>query len=258
MHGVTHFAVSQRTGRGFGPGLFTELGPTSVVVGGQTFACSQSGTGGLPFACNGGRYILVADHSGALDEGLSDIFGTAVEFAFHPGGAGALRADYTIGEDLLDIGVIRSLQNPASIAVDAARGVFHPDHISRRIAFALVALPNGALALSNLGFVGSTPVVLIGPDDGGVHMNSTILSHAFYLAIEGGQNRTSGLQVRGVGTANRAQIERVFFRAVRDLLPSVTSFAQIGPVLRQAAIDVHGAGSPPAIAIQDALSAVGF
>jgi thermolysin len=244
-------------GRGFGPGLFSELGPTSVVVGGQTFPCSQSGTAGLPFACSGGRYLLVADHTGAFDEGLSDIFGTAVEFAFHPGGAGALRADYTMGEDLLDLGVARSLQNPASIAIDAARGIFYPDHISRRITFAVVVLPNGALALSNLAFVGGT-LVPLNNDDGGVHMNSTILSHAFYLAIEGGQNRTSGLPVRGVGTANRAQIERVFFRAVRDLLPSVTSFAQIGPVLRQAAIDVHGAGSPPAIAIQDALSAVGF
>ena len=91
-----------------------------------------------------------------------------------------------------------------------------------------------------------------------MHDNSTILSHAFYLAIEGGQNRTSGRTVQGVGTANRGQIEQVFFRAVRDLLPSVVSFAQIGPILRQAAVDVHGASSAATTAIDQALTAVGF
>ena len=34
-----------------------------------------------------------------------------------------------------------------------------------------------------------------------MHFNSTILSHAFYLAIEGGTNRTSGQSVQGVGAA---------------------------------------------------------
>ena len=43
--------------------------------------------------------------------------------------------------------------------------------------------------------------------------NSTLFSHAFYLAIEGGRNATSGVSVTGVGAANRAQIEKVFFRA---------------------------------------------
>src|SRR5258708_18281891 len=35
---------------------------------------------------------------------------------------------------------------------------------------------------------------------------STIVTHAFYLAIEGGTNRTSGLTVAGEGAANREQI----------------------------------------------------
>ena len=38
----------------------------------------------------------------------------------------------------------------------------------------------------------------VGPDDnGGVHLNSTIVSHAFVLAVEGGLNRTSGTTSRG-------------------------------------------------------------
>ena len=45
-------------------------------------------------------------------------------------------------------------------------------------------------------------------DNGGVHTNSTIVSHAYYLSVEGGTNRTSGLTVQGIGAANREQMER--------------------------------------------------
>ena len=80
----------------------------------------------------------------------------------------------------------------------------------------LVAL---LLLVVPLVFVDGTPVFLEGIDSGAVHWNSTILGHAFYLAIEGGQNATSGRTVEGVGAANREDIERVFFRAMTDLMP---------------------------------------
>ncbi len=50
-------------------------------------------------------------------------------------------------------------------------------------------------------------------------------NHAFYLAIEGGTNRTSGLSVQGVGAGNREQIERVFYRAFTQMLPANATFA---------------------------------
>ena len=43
----------------------------------------------------------------------------------------------------------------------------------------------------------------------GVHINSTILSHAYFLVIEGGTNRTSGLSVSGGGRENRVEIAGV-------------------------------------------------
>ena len=43
---------------------------------------------------------------------------------------------------------------------------------------------------------------LLPGDNGGVHTNSGIPNHAFFLAIEGGTNRTSGVSVQGVGAAN--------------------------------------------------------
>jgi Zn-dependent metalloprotease len=257
MHGVTHFTVSQRTGRDFGGSLVGELGPTAIVVRGQTFQCTTTTFLGYPFLCDGGRFVLASDPAGAMNEGLSDIFGTAVEFAFHPSGTGALRADYTIGEDLTDIGVLRSLQNPASLAIDAAQGVLYPDHVSGRISFGVAVHPNGLLVVP-AAIIGNSGFTLDDVDDGAIHMNSTILSHAFYLAIEGGQNRTSGRTVQGVGTVNRMQIEQVFFRAVRDMLPSTVTFGQVGAILRQASVDLHGASSAATRAVDQALTAVGL
>jgi Zn-dependent metalloprotease len=257
-HGVTFFAVSQRTGRRFGPTLPLDVGPASIVFAGDTFPCTQTTIGGLPFFCSNGRYVTTSDHAGAINEGLSDIFGTAVEFAFQPGGSGPLRADYLTGEDLREFGPLRSLQNPGSLIVNAASGVAYPDHYSRRFGFALAVLPNGLLTLTSLALVDGVPVLLPGTDGGGVHWNSTILSHAFYLAIEGGQNSTSGRAVQGVGAANRGQIEQVFFRALRDLFPSSLTFAQAGIVIRQAAVDLFGESGAATRAIDQAFTAVGL
>ena len=91
-----------------------------------------------------------------------------------------------------------------------------------------------------------------------MHWNSTILSHAFYLAIEGGQNRSTGLTVQGVGAANRHQVERAFFRSMTHLMPARTSFRMTAAVIRQSAVDLFGAGSATHRAIDQALNAVGL
>ena len=88
--------------------------------------------------------------AGALNEGFSDIFGVSTMFFYQPPGSGPLQASYLLGKDLtVPSGALsRSISNPASTG-DA-------DHYTRRI-------------------IAGDP-----------HFNSTILSHAFYLAIEGG------------------------------------------------------------------------
>ena len=268
MHGVTSFSVGQRTGRRFGPAAVPEFGPSTVVLGGQALPCASATIGGRPFLCDGGRYVLVSDHAGAMNEGLSDVFGTAVEYTFHPPGTGLQRADYTIGEDLPEIGTVvrgqagplRSLQDPGSLVMEglASVGIPYPDHYSRHVAFALVVFPGGVLRPSPLAIVNGSAFVLPFDDEGAVHWNSTILSHAFYLSVEGGQNRTSGRTVQGVGAANRGQIEQVFFRAVTSLFPSSPSFQQAAAILRQAAIDIYGASSAAFRSVDQALTAVGL
>ena len=97
-----------------------------------------------------------------------------------------------------------------------------------------------------------------GPEDnGGVHINSGIANNAFYLAIEGGTNRTSGLAVQGVGAANREQVERVFYRAFTQMLPANATFAMARAATIQSARDIFGANSAAERAITQAWTAVG-
>jgi thermolysin len=97
-----------------------------------------------------------------------------------------------------------------------------------------------------------------GTDGGGVHRNATIIGHAFYLAIEGGRNATSGVSVTGVGAANRAQIEKTFFRAMTQLMPNNANMQTAAAAVIQAAVDLYGAGSPVTQAVTQAMTAVGL
>jgi thermolysin len=158
--------------------------------------------------------------AGALNEAFSDIMGTSVEFFFQ-----AVRghANYVIGDDVVTPGGLRSLADPQSLGTH--------DYYPTR-------------------FIGTG-------DNGGVHTNSTIASNAFFLAIEGGTNRSSRLPVTGVGSTNREQIERVFYRAFTQLLPSTATFSIARQATIQSARDLYGAGSGPELAVTQAWTAVG-
>ena len=79
----------------------------------------------------------------------------------------------------------------------------------------------------------------------------------YYLAIEGGTNRTSRLSVQGVGGGNREQIEKVMYRAFTLMMPSDANFATARVVTIQSARDLYGAGSPAERALIQAWTAVG-
>ncbi len=168
--------------------------------------------------------LIYRNESGALNEAFSDIMGTSVEFYFQQVGTGYMKADYLMGEDLTNpMAGFRSMANPAAYA--------DPDHYSRR-------------------YTGTS-------DNGGVHSNSGIANHAFYLAIEGGTNRTSGLSVQGVGSANRERIEQIFYRAFTQLLPASATFSVARAATIQAARDLYGANSDAERAVTQAWTAVG-
>ncbi|HEY7510889.1 MAG TPA: M4 family metallopeptidase [Vicinamibacteria bacterium] len=167
--------------------------------------------------------LVYEGESGALNEAFSDVMAAGAEFLFQPPGSGPLQADYLVAEDVATPRALRSMQNPT------AHG--QPDHYSIR-------------------FTGVE-------DNGGVHINSGIVNHAFYLAVEGGTHRLSGRSVPGVGAANREQVERVFYRAFTQMLPPRATFALARAATRQAARDLYGEGSAPERAVAEGWSAVG-
>jgi Zn-dependent metalloprotease len=173
--------------------------------------------------------LIYLNESGALNESFSDIMGTSVEFFYQPVGAGLGQADFLIAEDsvrtLSGVGLqgIRSMVNPTAFG--------DPDHYSIR-------------------FTGTG-------DNGGVHINSGIPNHAFFLAVAGGTNRVSGQTVTGVGLANIEQMEKVFYRAFTLLMPANATFSTARAATIQAARDLYAATPSVVNAVTQAWTAVG-
>jgi Zn-dependent metalloprotease len=63
--------------------------------------------------------------------------------------------------------------------------------------------------------------------------------------------------VQGVGGANRAQIERVFYRAFTSFLAPSANFSQARAATIQAARELYGIGGAVETAVTQAWNAVG-
>jgi Zn-dependent metalloprotease len=172
--------------------------------------------------------------SGALNESFSDVFGSLIKQ--HSLGQAAEEADWLIGEGILipELGnALRSMKEPGT----AFQGDTQPGHMDD-----YQDLPDDNDPQN---------------DNGGVHINSGIPNQAFYLAIEGGTNRTSGVAVSGVGATSREQIEKVFYRAFTQMLPANANFSTARAATIQAARDLYGAGGAVERAVTQAWTAVG-
>ncbi len=144
--------------------------------------------------------LIYQDEPGALNESFSDILGDSAEFfANEPTTSNCVRAsnqsacaDWWIGEDVyLPSDTVVGFRNMADPREDG-----DPDHYSER----------------QIG----------GDDNGGVHSNSGIPNHAYYLLVNGGKNAgcdavgsnghthtaNCDVNVTGIGVANA---EKIFF-----------------------------------------------
>ena len=174
--------------------------------------------------------LIYFNEPGALNESISDIMGVSTEFLFEPVGNGRQQAEWLQGEDLfINFGqYFRSFSNPSSVG--------DPDHYSVR------CLP---------------PVCTENFDNGGVHINSSIANHAFYLMVVGGTNRVSGLRVEGVGFEQMSRIESIFYRAFMFYLVPSSNFADAREATIRAARELYGAGSVEEQTVRDGWQAVG-
>ena len=214
-------------GNGFPPGLaFQATGQNWGYLAGSLDVAAHELTHAVTESTSD---LIYLNESGALNESFSDIMGTSVEFFYQPVGAGLGQADFIIAEDSVrtpsgaGLQGIRSMNNPIAFG--------DPDHYSIR-------------------YTGTA-------DNGGVHINCGIPSHAFFLAVVGGTNRVSGQTVAGVGLANMEQMEKVFYRAFTLLMPANSTFSTARAATIQAARDLYAANPAVVNAVTQAWTAVG-
>jgi bacillolysin len=169
--------------------------------------------------------LVYAKESGALNEGFSDIFGTAIEF-YAKGTAG----NWLIGENIG--AAFRSMSNPNQFnQPDTYGGTFW------------VSVVNCTPTNNN--------------DQCGVHTNSGVLNFWFYLLSQGGSGTndiSSAYNVTGIGIDKAAAIA---FRTNTVYLTSSATYANARSFAIQSAIDLYGAGSAEEIATTNAWYAVG-
>ncbi|PFB31954.1 peptidase M4 [Bacillus cereus] len=154
--------------------------------------------------------------SGAINEALSDIMGTAIEKYINNG-----EFNWTIGEQ--SGSVLRNMKNPSSI--NFFDGVPYPDDYSK---------------YSDLN----------GEDNEGVHFNSSIINKVAYLIAQGGTH--NGVTVNGIGEDKMFDI---FYYANTDELNMTSNFSELRLACLKVATNKYGANSIEVEAVQKAFDA---
>jgi thermolysin len=198
---------------------------TTYVAGAIDVVAHEYSHGVTDFTSN----LIYWDESGALNEAFSDIMGACVEFYFQPEGKGFLKSDWLCGEDVYkSYGSNRAFRRFDKPYLLSYFGGPYPDHYS-------------------LKYTGPL-------DNRGVHINSCIVNHWFYLLSKGGTNRFSGITVSGIGIS---KAEKIVYRAwVFYLFPSA-DFRDARILTIQAAKDLYGVGSTESKRVTKAWNAVG-
>jgi Zn-dependent metalloprotease len=167
--------------------------------------------------------LVYSFQSGALNESFSDVFGSLVKQRAANEDAG--QANWLIGDNVL-IGknyALRSMKAPGTAYVN------HP---------VLGTDPQPA-SMSHYAELQAWE------DQGGVHINSGIPNHAFYLAAI------------GIGGQAWKKAGLIWYRTLCDLLPADATFARCAQATIQAARNEYGAGSLEEKAVNRAWKTVG-
>jgi Zn-dependent metalloprotease len=158
--------------------------------------------------------LVYENQPGALNESFSDIFGEMVEA--HVEG----QPDWKMGTRLNKI--FRDFKNPGSLIIEGANRPY-PSKMSE-----FLQLPNTDDA-----------------DHGGVHLNSSIMNHCFWLLAEGLP-----------GAIGLRDAERIFFRTLTQHLQAQSQFVdtRLGAIASAEAL--FGVGSTQALKTAEAFDAV--
>ncbi|WP_421381659.1 M4 family metallopeptidase [Bacillus salacetis] len=161
------------------------------------------------------------NQSGALNEAFSDIFGALID-----------DSDWEIGEDIMAPAAkadgresLRSLINPSKYPVGA-------DY---------VPYGNGdGMYPSHMDEFYDLPLKL---DNGGVHINSSIINHAAYLTAQ---------------DIGREKLGKIYYRALTVYLTPTSDFSDAREAIIQSATDIYGEGSTEVAAAAGGFDKVGI
>jgi Zn-dependent metalloprotease len=175
--------------------------------------------------------LTYSGESGALNESMSDVFGVMVEL--YARGGQETPATWWIGEDAYTPATagdaLRYMDTPHRAGNYGYTANDDPDYYTER-------------------YTGTS-------DNGGVHINSGISNHAFYLVAKGGTHaHVPGPFVVGIG-ADKAG--RIWYKALTTYMTSSTNFAGARAATLNAAADLYGAGSVEYLSVADAWTACG-
>ncbi|MFD1467717.1 M4 family metallopeptidase [Hymenobacter caeli] len=181
--------------------------------------------------CENTANLTYANESGAMNEGLSDIWGASIE-KYTCDKLGLTKSTWDIGEDIMKQGgALRSMSNPNL--------------------YGQPALYKGKY------WVASTTSPSNANDQGGVHTNSGVLNYWYYLVAVGksGTNEAgTAYSVTGIGLDATAKIT---FRMEDVYMTASSTYAQARTYSIQAATDLYGATSAQTTAVTNAWTAVG-
>lgn len=153
------------------------------------------------------------NESGAINEAMADIAGAMVD-----------RANWQIGETVIPpnspyfpSGALRDMANPHNGGTSFSDNGYQPAHVNEQ-------------------YTGSD-------DRGGVHMNSGIINHAYYLLAQ---------------QIGKDKAERLFYRALATYMTQTSQFIDCRLAFESAAKDLYGNGSTEHNAVSDSFYAVGI
>ncbi len=161
--------------------------------------------------------------SGALNESISDVFGSLVKQ--RRAGQRADQADWLIGA-----GILGTALHGVALRSMAAPGTAYEGDPQPATMAGYVDLPDDADPSH---------------DNGGVHINSGIPNHAFYLAAT------------AIGGNAWEAAGPIWYRALTRILDAAADFTAAADATIKAAAELHGASSAQAAAVRDAWTAVG-
>ncbi|KMM37253.1 M4 family metallopeptidase [Guptibacillus hwajinpoensis] len=165
--------------------------------------------------------LIYKFQSGALNEAFSDIFGALID-----------DSDWEIGEDIMAPAAVadgrtslRSLSDPSKYPVGSKYAPYgngegmYPSHMDE-----FYDLPGDL-------------------DNGGVHINSSIINHAAYLTAQ---------------DIGREKLGDIYYRALTHYLTPTSDFSDARQAIIQSAVDLYGEGSSEVEAATGGLDSVGI